>query len=309
MLDSMRLGATMSYSGVPARPAHENDSIPKIAPKWLKHDRQVLRFSCYFQEPVVESAQENFRIHKCTMMYYLDDDTIHIIEDRQENAGLPQGVFLKRHKVPKDGRSSECYSWTDLNMPMDFDVYSRVFRVYDCDEFTKSFYANEGVTLGNSEGLPDDPYKQTRAMINFKQNPPDAGEMKNYNEVRLGGGRANGNLHSFLENDRKVLSFSIFWDDQTYDGGVKYYTLNYFLSNNSCEIKEIAQQNSGRYAFPMLLKRQKLAKKPILTHCPGMSLREEEFYLPQDLMCGINFEVHGRICRIYDCDSFTKEWY
>jgi hypothetical protein len=30
----------------------------------------------------------------------------------------------------------------------------------------------------------------------------------------------------------------------------------------------------------MLLKRQKLAKQPILTHCPGMSLRKEEYYAP-----------------------------
>jgi len=30
----------------------------------------------------------------------------------------------------------------------------------------------------------------------------------------------------------------------------------------------------------MLLKRQKLAKKPILTHCPGMSLRTEDYYQP-----------------------------
>lgn len=26
---------------MPKRPAHENDAIPRVAPKWLKHDRQV----------------------------------------------------------------------------------------------------------------------------------------------------------------------------------------------------------------------------------------------------------------------------
>jgi len=36
----------------------------------------------------------------------------------------------------------------------------------------------------------------------------------------------------------------------------------------------------------MLLKKQKLAKQPILTHCPGMSLKSEEFYGPSDLICG-----------------------
>ena len=59
----------------------------------------------------------------------------------------------------------------------------------------------------------------------------------------------------------------------------------------------------------MLLKRQKLAKSPILTHCPGMSLRTEDYYQPADLCCGGSFTVYGRNCLIYDCDDFTKQWY
>lgn len=62
--------------------------------------------------------------------------------------------------------------------------------------------------------------------------------------------------------------------------------LNFFLSDNSIEVKEINEPNNGKIPFPMLLKRKKLAKKPILTHYPGMSLRTEEFYLPADLTIG-----------------------
>lgn len=53
------------------REAQENDGVPKIAPKWLKHDRQVLNFKCYFQEPVVENPDENFRVRKCILYFYL----------------------------------------------------------------------------------------------------------------------------------------------------------------------------------------------------------------------------------------------
>ena len=59
----------------------------------------------------------------------------------------------------------------------------------------------------------------------------------------------------------------------------------------------------------MLLKRQKLAKAPILTHCPGMSLRTAEYYTPEDLKCGGEVVVFGRTCQIYDCDAHTLEWY
>ena len=37
----MREGEPMKLTGIPARKPHENDAIPKIAPKWLKYDKQV----------------------------------------------------------------------------------------------------------------------------------------------------------------------------------------------------------------------------------------------------------------------------
>jgi len=63
------------------------------------------------------------------------------------------------------------------------------------------------------------------------------------------------------------------------------------------------------YPFPMLMAKQKLSKKPILTHCPGMSLKEDEFYGPADLICGNTINIYNRDCLIYDCDKFTRDWY
>ncbi len=143
----------------------------------------------------------------------------------------------------------------------------------------------------------------------MKQIPPDLAEQKEYIEVMLKGGRANKNLESFLANDRKVLSFKILWEDSSYDGGDKHYVLNYFLSDKSIEVKEINESNNGKYQFPMLLRRQKLAKTPIMTHCPGMSLKKEEFYEPQDLITGVRMPIYGRTCLLYDCDDFTKQWF
>jgi EF-hand domain-containing protein 1 len=58
-------------------------------PKWIEHDRKVLRFFGYFQEHVTESPQENSRIRKVVVMYYLEDDTLQVSEPQQENSGLP----------------------------------------------------------------------------------------------------------------------------------------------------------------------------------------------------------------------------
>lgn len=303
----MKSGGQPTLSGT-RRPKQENDSIPRVAPRWLKHDRQVLNFSAYFQEPVVEDKNENYRIRKCTIYFYLEDGTLHILEPRIQNSGIPQGVFLKRHLVPKPD-SIENYSWQDLAVAQNINFYGRVFRIVDADEFTRSFYANEGITLAPAESTPEDPFVHTRAMINMKQNPPDMAEHKNYIEVMLKGGRPNKNLKSFLDNDRKVLSFAIIWQDNSYDGGDKFFRLNYFLSDNTVEVKEIIKPNDGRHAFSMLLKRQKLAKQPVLTHYPGLNLRQVDNVMPADLVCGQYVTIWGRQCFIYDADDFTKAWY
>lgn len=308
LLESMKAGAPAALTGVPRRPAQENDAIPRVAPKWLKHDRHVLNFKAYFLEPVVENPTENYRIRKCIIYFYLEDDTFHIIEPRVQNAGIPQGIFLKRAKLIKPDGSGD-YDWPDLRLGMDLNVYGRVFRIIDCDEFTRTYFANEGSDVGPAEDYPENPFEFARSMINMKQVPPDQAEFKNYIEVKLKGGRPNGGLKSFLDNDRRVLSFKILWQDVSYDGGDKFYTLNFFLSDNSVEVKEINTQNSGRTPFPKLLKRQKLAKNPILTHCPGMSLRTEEYYMPADIRCGTPVKIYGRDCQIFDCDDFTKAWY
>jgi hypothetical protein len=146
---------------------------------------------------------------------------------------------LKRHKLPFPDDESKYYTWKDLNVASNFNVYKRIFRICDCDEFTKRFYAAEGVALNAPEAMADDQFAYTRLMTNFKQTPPDQAEMKNYIEVMLKGGRPNKALESFLNNDRKVLSFNILWEDRSYDGGDKYFVLNYYLSDGKVEVKEI----------------------------------------------------------------------
>ena len=107
-------------------------------------------------------------MRKCIIYYYLDDDTIHIIEPRIENSGIPQGIFLKRHKLPFPEDQYKYYTWRDLNVGINLNVYIRVFRIVDCDDFTRRFYSNEGVSLNAAEGYPTDLFAHTRAMINMK---------------------------------------------------------------------------------------------------------------------------------------------
>lgn len=54
LLKSMREGVAQPLDRIPKRKDLENDAIPKIAPKWLKYDRQVSAI-CFFQTLIFKS--------------------------------------------------------------------------------------------------------------------------------------------------------------------------------------------------------------------------------------------------------------
>ena len=89
----------------------------------------------------VETAIENYRIRKCAIYYYLEDGTIHVTEPRVENSGLPQGLFIKRQKIPKQlGEVGEYYGWEDFNVGINVNFFERVFRIVGSDDFTRVIF-------------------------------------------------------------------------------------------------------------------------------------------------------------------------
>jgi len=98
------------------------------------------------------------------------------------------------------------------------NFFERVFRVSDCDSFTREFYEYMGKPLILPENIPKDAFDISKELKEVKINPPDTKEYKEYFEVKLGGGHPNGGLNKYIQNDRKVLSFEILWNDDTIEG-------------------------------------------------------------------------------------------
>jgi hypothetical protein len=289
----------------------ENDYIPRVQAPWLKYDRMVLRFEAYFQEHVVESPGENFRIRRCLIYYYLTDNTIHVNEPRVENSGITQGIFIRRQLIPRNLQAfpRDYFSWQDLGVGKNVTFFERTFHIVDCDAFTRAFYSEKGIPQPQGHPVPQDNFNYMQQTKGQLVNPPDFKELKEYYEVKLGGGHPNSGLKKYIENDRIVLSFDVMWHDKALCGGVNFYKLNYFLADDTVEVKEVRKQNSGKDPFPLLLRKQKLPKDPFMTHYPGMTLKKSEYYSPQDLKCGNTIFIFGRECLIYDCDEFTKRYY
>lgn len=292
------------------------------APAFVELDRQVLRFYSYFKEAVHESAAEAARVRKCTIQMFLVDGHMMVIEHKEENSGIPQGTFVKRHLIPKP--NGEAYTWRDLVVGSEITIYGRTLRIVDCDGFTRGFYEAQGVTQPEAEGYPEDSYATLRASTGPDRDGTGFGKkdnpLKKFMEASLGkvakGRGEEEKLQQFLKNDRKVLRFFASWDDTGRLYGDKIaYILHYFLADDTVEVRESPVMNSGRDNFPMLLRKQRLPKdwrgnlhdntsRGVEVNPPASN-----YVRARDLIVGGTVDVFGRTLQLLATDKFTTAWY
>ncbi|XP_072688774.1 EF-hand domain-containing protein 1 isoform X2 [Canis lupus baileyi] len=116
--------------------------LAEFIPAHVAFDKKVLKFDAYFQEDVPMSTEEHYRIRQVNIYYYLEDDSMSVMEPVVENSGIPQGKLIKRQRLTKNDQGDH-YHWKDLNRGINLTIYGRTFRVVDCDRFTQvlRFYA------------------------------------------------------------------------------------------------------------------------------------------------------------------------
>lgn len=87
---------------------------------------QVLSFQGYFQEAVHEKREEQFRVRKCKIYFYLEDDSIQVIEPTIKNSGIPQGTLIRRHRIPlPPPNDDEYYTVEHFNVGNEIVLYGR----------------------------------------------------------------------------------------------------------------------------------------------------------------------------------------
>ncbi|OLP78681.1 EF-hand domain-containing family member C2 [Symbiodinium microadriaticum] len=182
----------------------KNMRYPRITPAWLKHEKQVLRFYGFFQESIPERWDENSRAKASSQQprYFMEDGTIGINEPKVENSGIAQGTFLKRSRVlNEDGIP---IGPDDMRVGQDLTLHGRTYHIsgWDvsgicgCDRFTRWFFEENGIQLGEDEDVPTDLWqKGYRLAKAFDRGGVPLTRAAVEDKDR------------FLLNDRKVLRF------------------------------------------------------------------------------------------------------
>ncbi|ERL90320.1 hypothetical protein D910_07669 [Dendroctonus ponderosae] len=308
-----------------------SDKFPSIYPRgqctelpgWIMFDKQILCFDAFFQETLQEVRGSPFQVRNVKIYYFLEDGTIQVIEPRVENSGVSQGTLISRQRIrfpsPMD---FNFYDVMDFNIGREVEFYGRVLKITNCDKFTRTFLNRCGISVPDPIVGPGDPYMELRS------HDKDAVQPKKPN-------RTKDSLGKFLENDRKVLHFKAYWDDQNTEYGYLHYLeLRYYLADDTIEIKELQSESGGEPGF-LFLRRAKLPKRYkelpavggnanyTILNVLGSALsnrryivdpldcgRENiQYYDERDLSIGGVINCYGRKLVLTDCDAFTKEYY
>ncbi|KAK5611875.1 hypothetical protein CRENBAI_007923 [Crenichthys baileyi] len=269
-------------------------------PAHVALDKKILRFNAYFLEEILYSPEEEHRVRPVIIYYYLEDDSMCIIEPTVENSGIPQGKRLKRQRFPNNERG-EHYHWKDLNLGMDLEVYGVKYHITQCDPFTKEFMESEGIVLNEPEPMPEDPYSRRCNKPNLELSHTTTSTFDK--------------LYQFLHMDRKVLRFYASWVkfDAVYRDTWPVI-IYYYLVDDTVEIREVHERNSGRDPFPLVVRRQRIPKKlksEIFPSCVMEVSKEhvEEYYSPKDLQLGQTVKLLSHHFFLHNCDGFTKDYY
>jgi EF-hand domain-containing protein 1 len=112
-------------------------------------------------------------------------------------------------------------------------------------------------------------------------------------------------------NDGRVLRFWAMWDDRvSMYGDRRPYVVHYYLADDTMEVLEAHETNSGRDPFPVFIAR---APMPRTFTQPGFTVSKRvdkrECLTPQDLRIGCLVSLHNRTMLLYACDAFTRQWY
>lgn len=289
---------------------------PLRPPRLAARDRNVLRFQAYSAEDIEESPVETRRIRRFDIYFYLEDESIEVYETRTANSGMPQGSFVRRHRIPRDAHTPgaggqlgcvpgaaplDCLTLEDLYVGARVRIYGTTFHVVDCDGSTRRYLlARRGAPPVAPLPYPDDDCGLARA-----------GGAAGRGRAARSGTRvaptascAAARPRPCLAGSDTVLRFACLWDDrQRLYGDLQRFTLQYHLSDGTIEVLRVPSANDGRDRFPRLLRRS-----PVPKPAPD-GAAEGDVYHWRDLVVGEWVLIYGRKLRVVDADASTRSFY
>ena len=142
-----------------------------------------------------------------------------VVESSDINSGMTQGRIVRRHQIPFNTSPAEpdpgpritgskYLTMWDLNVGVDVNIYGKIFKIVNCDIFTRNFLTTQGVSVPVEIPIPKR-FDKNQFSVEYHHYLL----CREYQERRLASGKTEpkkpykklNNLSQFLENDGKVI--------------------------------------------------------------------------------------------------------
>jgi hypothetical protein len=257
---------------------------------FLQHNNKTLSFEVLWDD--TNRLYGEVRFFK--LFYFLSDDTMEILPIHYKNDGRDQfPKLLKRSKVPVDPSKplGECFTWKDFSIGKSLNIFSRQMVLFRSDEFTKRYYASQGVPLG-----PDFDYVDNDSLVsNERQIPPYNGFGSEEDSLRscTGGIKPTPPKKEFHWDKRGfVLRFNAKLVSTRVEDKGRRFVLQFFLEDDTLAIREPPIRNSGVVGGNFL-------RRQSLKNGDGVKYGPRDFYV--GAVCNIN--CHKFV--LLDADEYT----
>ncbi|CDJ49762.1 hypothetical protein EBH_0028330 [Eimeria brunetti] len=300
--DPWRDGSTIPVATT--RETYKKDiTTPLSAPAWDIMENKVLRFFSYFNEHVDDSRAENYRSRPCEILYYLEDDTMEIVEPKIDNSGMNSGSLIKRHRFPDATDPDKLVSPADLRVGTAFTAYGKTFAITACDAFTREWYRISGISQ------PSDCKVELSGNTGYSRSRIQS-ELRTQKASPTTDKQCIDEFYKRIESPEPVCRFRAFFDDNfTNVIERRMYTILYFPRDDTMEIRENLPPLGGN-RFTIFISRRKLLKGNVLSEGPSFPRPPDAAYFELlDFKVGSVVTIADRDFYIYAADPFTMSYF
>ena len=277
---------------------------------FLENDRNVLRFVGVWDN--TKSFGGDRQVY--AINYYVADDTIDVMEQKAPNDGKSDSAcLLKRSMVPKapetftlgvPGRDDEVdealfYSWRDLSIGMDINIWGRMVKLVGADYRTREFYSEQGQELAPDLEEEFAPAPQVAVL-----EPPSK-------RVEIPGISSPSAKAPKTRADQPTMSltFSAKLDTNRSDAKHRRFVFSVFLKDGSVQVREPPLRNSGVMGG-MFLSKQRVPKykEPGAEEKAAAMGRSSIYFTPADFFIGAKLFFNSTKFIIIDVDEHSLKY-
>lgn len=270
------------------------DNVPSFV---VNPKGRACHFLAYFTELVPENLKEPSRIRIVEIVYYIESNTLEIIEQAKPNSGLCHGRLLNNLQV-KNPEKNRFFLLEDFKSGAQLNIYNKIYTIVDCDNECKRYMSQLGHEFGEPLEIPnnDGTYESAKHFSKSSY----------FSKIIHPG------------DEEKVLKFTGLWNGNDVQLFYKIYdnTISLFCINE-------INPSDRRAQVQMLIKNTRVVKENLdgseddstilITTAEEVGLPSTEkiryFLHWHDLKLGATLPMQGLKVQLLDADKATRDFY